>query len=150
MNERIREEIQAESSSICIAEMARIRWDDGEMRIINNNEAVTVDGEEYTPCGFSFTPPSSDDRDGEITVDDTDGNLAYIVQLKDRITVTIAVVDIEAPSYPLDGPVDFDVSTATASSSDGKCTLSLSSRSKLSYGLSKYTYSPQIFPGLFG
>lgn len=148
MNDRIIGEIQAETSSICITEIARISWDDGEIRIINNNEGITIDDEEYTPCGFSFNAPT-EGRDGELTVDDTDGSLTYILQQKDRIRATITIIDTDEPESPLEGPVDFDVDSFTTAS-EGSCKMSLSSRSKLSYGLSKLTYSTAIFPGLFG
>ena len=149
MNDRIIGEIQAESSSICITEIAKLTWAGGELRIVNNNEGITVGGKEYTPCAFTFTPPSSSGRDGEITIDDTDGNLVYILQQIDKLQIEVSIIDAEDPEYPLDGPVDFDADSFT-SSSDGSCSLTLSSRSKLSYGLSKLTYSAKIFPGLFG
>lgn len=149
MNDRILGEIQSESSSICITETARITWDGGELRLVNNNEGITVDDEDYLPCGFSFTPPSASGRDGEITIDDTDGSLTYILQQVEKMQVEVSIIDAEDPEYPLDGPVDFDVDSFS-SSSEGSCTLTLSSRSKLSYGLSKLTYSAKIFPGLFG
>ena len=52
MNDRILGEIQSESSSICITETARITWDGGELRLVNNNEGITVDDEDYSPCGL--------------------------------------------------------------------------------------------------
>ena len=149
MNERIRYEIQKESSSICITEIATISWDGGEMRLVNNNEGLSVDGKEYTPCGFSFTPPSSSGRDGKLTVDDTSGELTYTLQLVDSAEVAVSVIDAEDPSNPLDGPVYFKIDSFSTSS-DGSCSLTLSVKSKTSYGLSKYTYSARIFPGLFG
>lgn len=148
MSDIIRE-LQAESSPICITEIARIAWDGGEIYLVNNNEGITSGGKEYTPCGFSFTPPSGEGKDGEISVDDTDGNLTYILQEKDRFEVEIAVIDTENPSEPLDGPLLFDAESFT-SSSDGTCSITLSSRSGLSFGLSKLTYSSGMFPGLFG
>lgn len=149
MNDRIIGEIQAESSSICITEIADISWKGGILRIINNNEGITIGDNEYSPCGFSFTPPSASGHDGEMTIDDTDGNLTYILQEADSMKISVSIIDAEDPLYPLDGPVDFDVESFTTSS-DGSCTLTLSSKSKLSFGLSKLTYSAKIFPGLFG
>ena len=149
MNDRLIGNIQSESSSICITEAVTLKWEGGTMRLVNNNEAIRIDGEEYTPCGLSFTPPSSSGRDGELRIDDTDGSLTYILQQVDKMQVEISIIDAEDPEYPLDGPVDFDVDSFS-SSSEGPCTLTLSSRSKLSYGLSKLTYSAKIFPGLFG
>ena len=149
MNDRIIGELQAESSSICVTEIVVIAWDDGEKRLINNNASLTIGNEVYEPCGLSFNPPSSEGRDGEISIDDTSGELTYILQLKEKATVTVTLIDTAEPDDPLDGPVTFDVDQFT-SSSDGSCTLTLSARSRLSYGLSKLTYSSQIFPGLFG
>ena len=149
MNDTTIRELQAESSDICVTEIVTISWEDGEKRLINNNEALTVNGMEYAPCGLSFNPPSGEGRDGELSVDDTDGELTYTLQLKDKASVSISLIDIDDPEEPLDGPVEFDVSSFR-SSSDGTCTLTLSSRSRLSYGLSKLTYSTTIFPGLFG
>ena len=60
-----------------------------------------------------------------------------------------SVIDAEDPSNPLDGPVYFKIDSFSTSS-DGSCSLTLSVKSKTSYGLSKYTYSARIFPGLFG
>ena len=149
MNDTTINELQAQSSGICITELAVIAWEDGEKRLINNTESLTVGEETYSPCGFSFNPPSGEGRDGELSIDDTDGELTYILQLKEKVSATISLVDIDDPETPLDGPVTFDVSSFN-STSDGTCTLTLSLRSRLSYGLSKLTYSTAIFPGLFG
>ena len=122
-----------------------------ELGVINvgGDGIVSVDGKEYTPCGFSFTPPSSSGRDGKLTVDDTSGELTYTLQLVDSAEVAVSVIDAEDPSNPLDGPVYFKIDSFSTSS-DGSCSLTLSVKSKTSYGLSKYTYSARIFPGLFG
>lgn len=149
MNDRLIWNIQSESSSICITEAVTLKWKGGIIKLVNNNEAISIGGEEYTPCGLSFTPPSSSGRDGELRIDDTDGSLTYILQQTEKMEISISLIDAEDPEEPLDGPADFDAESFT-SSSDGSCTIVLSSRSKLSYGLSKLTYSAKIFPGLFG
>lgn len=119
------------------------------MRLVNNTEWVNIGGEDYTPCGLSFNPPSASGNDGKITIDDTDGRLTYILQSVEHIEAEVSIIDAENPDEPLDGPVSFDVESFTTSS-EGSCNLVLTARSRLSYGLSKFTYSSQLFPGLFG
>ena len=142
-------ELEAESSAICVTEIAVLEWDSGEKRLINNNASITIGGKEYEPCGMSFTPPSTEGRDGELAIDDTDGSITYALQESDSAHVTISLIDTADPDTILDGPVDFDIESFS-STSEGTCTLTLSSHSRLSYGLSKLTYSTSIFPGLFG
>ena len=150
MTESTRMDLFRESSGMIITEIVRLEWDDGEALLINDSAALSINGEEYTPCGMAFTPPSSEEGEAELRIDDIDGKIAGIMQMTDSASITISVIERSAPEDPLDGPAEFSVSSFTASSSDGSCTLSLSARSRLSYGLSKLTYSSASFPGLFG
>lgn len=149
MNESVKNRILSETTDAIITEIARISWNGGEKLLINDNKPLEINGEEYEPCGFSFSPPSDSGKEGEISVDDTDGTLTYTLQEKESISVMISIIDTAYPDYPLDGPVEFEAESFS-STSDGTCSIKLVSRSRLSYGLSKLTYSSRIFPGLFG
>ena len=149
MNSNTVSEILKESSGAVISEIIEITWDGGSLRYVNNTEGIEIGDEYYTPTGFSFTPPDGTGGSGTLEIDDTDGTLTYILQEKDTISVSVALIDMDEPEPFLEGPLSFDIEEAS-SSSDGSCRLTLSSRSKLSYGLSKLTYSTTIFPGLYG
>ena len=149
MNESIKKELLKQESSICITEIARLIWDGGEKCYINNAEPRTVNGKEYLATGFSFSPPSDTTGAGSLEIDDTNGELAYLIQSIDKMQAEIALIDADDTSYCIEGPITFRVEEASASS-DGKCTLSISLESGLSFGASKLTYSAQLFPGLYG
>lgn len=140
-------EITSVSSSLCITEIARITWNNKELLLVNNNKAAMVDGKEYTPCGFKYSPPS-DSGDGSIEIDDVDGTLTYAIQSTESMEIEISLIDVDDTSYRIEGPIYFKADSASATSK-GTVTIDIALTDRISYALSKFTYSTSNFPGLF-
>lgn len=147
MRTETRKELMSVSSSICITEIARIAWEDGESLLVNNTEPVTVGGKEYSPCSFRYSPPG-DNAEGSLEIDDIDGSLTYAIQSTDKMSVEISLIDTDDTSYIIEGPVFFTAESASATSK-GSVSLDISMADRMNYGLSKCTYSAMNFPGLF-
>lgn len=140
-------EILKQSTDLCFVEVVNIIFDNESLNFVNDRRILIFENTEYTPRGFSFSAP--DNADGSLEIDDVDGNINYLLQTNNKIAVRIGLLEAGNPTYYVDGPYEFDVSEAVISS-EGTCSLSLKYIDKLSFKLSKLTYSHKCFPGLFG
>lgn len=122
------------------------------IRIVNDNQNLIIDGEEYLACGFTAILP---DQSGEgnktcrLQIDNTDVSIYKIIKsaINHRVTCDIAVVLSSSPNVCECGPLNFILRNITADKDaisadlydlyiqDRKATI--------------LTYSPQDFPGMF-
>lgn len=52
----------------------------GTIRLVNNNEAVELDGETYSPSSFEYTPPDTQGKGGSLKITGIDNALIEFVE----------------------------------------------------------------------
>jgi len=81
------------------------------IRVVNNHQAISSNGQAYVPYAFEFDPP--DEREGVVTnakliIDNIDRIIvATIRSLSTPPTVTISIVLADTPDSIEAGPVEF-------------------------------------------
>lgn len=83
------------------------------IRVVNNYQAITSNGQTYVPYAFEFDPP--DEREGVITsakliIDNIDRSIvAMIRSLTTAPTVTVSIVLADSPDTIEAGPNEFQL-----------------------------------------
>lgn len=79
--------------------------------LVNNNEAVTHNSQEYTPYNFNFTLPDEDESQAletSITVENIDRRLTIALRsVREPINVRARVVEVSTPDTTEVGPFEF-------------------------------------------
>lgn len=121
------------------------------IRVVNNNVAITSNGETYLPYAFRYDPPddtATGMENGMLTIDNVDRSFIAVIRAIDSPpTVEVSVILASDPDNIQVGPLEFSFSGVTynAKSISG----ALVYDDMLSYEFPQGKFRPMDFPGLF-
>ena len=128
------------------------------LRVVNNKEAVTSNGNDFIPCGFSVSLPDQS-ADGNnpcrLQIDNADISIYKIIKSaaiqslreKREISCTAAVIMASEPDNCVEGPLNFILRNINADIN--VITGELYDSYMHDKNFTILTYNPNDFPGLF-
>lgn len=149
-----RKALQAQTTGevflVCV-KVSHADWVD-DLRMIQNNEAVTVNGDIYLPVAFNFTPPVEEDgsiKQSQLSIANVDQQIiANLRLLKHNPQVEAFVIMASDPDTIEVGPWHFDM--RNVSYTDTMISGDLHPSAPLLRLSSGTHYKNNTFPGLYG
>ena len=123
------------------------------IRVVNNTEAITSNGNVYSPLAFHFSPPVEEDgtiRNSSIVLDAVDRSVIIALRAIDSPapTVSASIIRAAAPDTIEAGPWDFSLRSVSYDAQ--RVSGELVPDNPLRRIASAVRYTNILFPGLYG
>lgn len=148
-----RQAINSQNSGEAILILLELNSDDiaAPIRVVNNTEAITSNGEQYLAFPFHITLPNDSDEGNtqvQLTIDNIDRQIVQAVRVSSSIiTATMSVILASAPDTVELGPFDFSLKNVSYNSKVVTATLEF--EDILNAKFPSETFVPSQYPGLF-
>ncbi|WP_147613865.1 DUF1833 family protein [Treponema pectinovorum] len=147
------EAVTAEETQEVFLTILKIYVDDSVfIRIVNDNQNLTIKGEEYFACAFTAILPDQTgdgNKNCRLQIDNTDVSIYKIIKssIGHKVTCDIAVVLSSSPEIYECGPFNFVLRNISADKN--AITADLYDLYIQDRKATVFTYSPQDFPGMY-
>ncbi len=123
--------------------------DISDIRIVNNNENITSNGDEYEKASFSITTPPQADGVPTVnfTIDNTDRKLMDLIQnIPDEPDINIKLILADDPD---EIELEYDLKLSSVQGNVNTISGTLTYENILSFYYPFKTQNPNDFPGIF-
>ena len=149
----MREQLYRPQTNACYLTLMEFYSDDltESIYLVNNNESITHNSQEYSPYNFNFTLPDEDESQAlntQITISNIDRRLTIALRsVRNPLNVRVRIIEASSPDTVEVGPFIFVM--RDVSYNNRTITGSLQYLNYVDKNASKYTYSNLEFPGLY-
>ncbi len=144
--------VQANCTGEVFLFLAKIEHDDlaSPIRYVNNTEAIVNTEGTWNPSHFDFVLPEEGDemKGAQITIGNVDRSLVPIIRsISSPPTITMSLILADSPDTFEWGPVEFQLAGVQYDVS--KISGTISATKNLNSNMSRYRFTPDLFPGAF-